>query len=225
MSNQFWTADTHWDHESILRHCHRPWIRPGDLFTSGPDRGKFISRDIAKARVEEMNVGLAEKWNAVVTGRDTVIIVGDFAWKRHMHFLGALKGKKILIKGNHDEMSQEEYKNFTEVYEMRMFSLPGGKKAFACHYCMQSWPNSIHGVYHFYGHSHGRIKEQDGYLRCDVGVDVWDYSPVPAEILVAKMEFRAASGARCFFGEGDRNVADNREYNKALMLKAKAQKE
>ena len=223
--NTFAIADTHFDHEGIMRHCRRPWIRQGDLFTEGEHFGEFIDRAVAKARVEEMNVGMIDNWNSVVTGKDTVIIVGDFAFKRHMHFLGALKGKKILIKGNHDDMSQEEYRNFTEVYDMRMFSLPKGKKGFFCHYCMQSWPNSGRGVYHFYGHSHGRIREQDGYLRCDVGVDVWNYTPVPVEILVEKMEMRGASGRHPFIGEGDRSVAENRTYNMALLNKVKTQKE
>ena len=37
---------------------------------------------------------LIENWNRKVSKRDTVIIVGDFAWERHGYFLNVLNGKK-----------------------------------------------------------------------------------------------------------------------------------
>lgn len=219
--NLFFTSDTHFDHSGILRHCKRPQLRPGDL---RPD-GKWVSKQIADERTEEMNQFLIDRWNSVVTGKDMVIIIGDFAWKRHLHFLGALKGKKVLIRGNHDDMSQEVEKNFTEVHDCRMVKLPGGHAAFCFHYCCHSWPESGYGVYHFHGHSHARIRETEGLLRTDVCVDAWDYTPVAAEILVMKMEEYAKKGVTRFNGEADRNVEANRAYNVALLNKVKAQKE
>ncbi len=52
---------------------------------------------------------LENRWNAVVTENDTVVIAGDISWAMKLDncvadfdFLNKLNGKKILIKGNHD---------------------------------------------------------------------------------------------------------------------------
>jgi hypothetical protein len=41
---------------------------------------------------------------------------------------------------------------------------------------------------HLYGHSHGRKEETVGRLRCDVGVDIWDFTPVHESIIHFKMQ-------------------------------------
>lgn len=52
---------------------------------------------------------LADNWQRVVRGGDTVVIAGDFSWatyleqsERDFEFLEKLNGRKILVKGNHD---------------------------------------------------------------------------------------------------------------------------
>lgn len=52
---------------------------------------------------------LHENWQNVVTEEDTVVLPGDFSWatyltdaERDFAFLHSLKGRKILLKGNHD---------------------------------------------------------------------------------------------------------------------------
>ena len=52
---------------------------------------------------------LYANWNRLVNENDTVILPGDLSWglkleetKKDFEFLKTLKGKKILIKGNHD---------------------------------------------------------------------------------------------------------------------------
>ncbi len=54
----FFTADTHWGHANIIKFCDRP----------------FVS-------IEEMNEVLISKWNAKVTGNDTVYILGDMFFR------------------------------------------------------------------------------------------------------------------------------------------------
>jgi calcineurin-like phosphoesterase family protein len=213
MPELFFTADTHWGHAGIMIHCKRKFIKPGDL----DEHGRFLSYDTMNSRVKEMDETMISNWNSVVHRNDKVYILGDFAWKHHSHYLGALKGKKILIRGNHDEMSQDELKLFTEVYDMRLVPLPMGKKAFCCHFAMTSWPSSWSGVYMFHGHSHGRIKEVPGVLRCDVGVDVWDFAPVRAEVLITKMEEFSKTEVVRFLGEGDLHAEENRERNGRYM--------
>lgn len=52
---------------------------------------------------------LFANWNRLVNENDTVVLPGDLSWglkleetKKDFEFLKTLKGKKILIKGNHD---------------------------------------------------------------------------------------------------------------------------
>ena len=166
MQNVFITADQHLDHEGILKYCPRPFDT-----------------------LEAMNTGLMERWNRVVGRKDVVYVVGDFAWKNHMRWLSRLHGKKILIKGNHDEASQEVYRNFTEVHDLLTRRVNGQEITF-CHYAMRTWPGIMNNAWHVYGHSHGRLPEAPNRYSSDVGVDVWDLQPVPFEVLAAKMADR-----------------------------------
>ena len=52
----FFTSDTHFGHENIIKYCNRP-------FTS----------------TEEMDKALISNWNKVVKPEDTVFHLGDFA--------------------------------------------------------------------------------------------------------------------------------------------------
>lgn len=170
--------------------------------------------------LDEMNEKMVGNHNGIVGKRDKVILVGDFAWARHMHFIHALNGKKTLVIGNHDRMSQTALSQFSEVIGTP--KAPGilqttidGQYCVFCHFPMWSWNASFHGSWHFYGHCHGRKREiedrkpeivgdddaqeyetphrlmefADG-LSCAVDADVWDYTPVPWEVLKAKMESR-----------------------------------
>jgi calcineurin-like phosphoesterase family protein len=133
--NVFFTADLHLGHDNIRRHCRRPF-----------------------ATVEEMDEAIIANWNGAVASKDLVYVVGDFAWRNHGHHLARLKGKKVLIKGNHDKMSQDCLRNFTEVHQLLARTIDK-RLVVMCLYCMVVWPSSCHGAWHLYGHSHGRIRE------------------------------------------------------------------
>lgn len=52
---------------------------------------------------------LEQKWRAIVTAEDTVVVAGDISWgmslaesKADFAWLHSLPGQKILLKGNHD---------------------------------------------------------------------------------------------------------------------------
>jgi calcineurin-like phosphoesterase family protein len=79
---KFITSDLHFFHKNVITYCNRPWNT-----------------------VEEMNEGMIENWNKVVTNDDIVYILGDFSLspKAVELILPRLNGKeKILILGNHD---------------------------------------------------------------------------------------------------------------------------
>lgn len=197
--NTFLTADLHLDHRNIVLHCLRwPWMFPNPDYD--PGKPKHIKFNWPwSVRLEEHNEAIAENWNALVSRGDRVFILGDFAWKNHMRHLMRLNGKKILITGNHDKMSQDCLRNFTEVHEwgcMRNIGLGtkdgSGREKSAyvslTHCAQMVWPSSIRGSWNLYGHSHGRLPEWATKLAFDVGVDVWGYQPVPVEAVAAKMQ-------------------------------------
>jgi len=175
--NTFFTADTHWGHYNIIKHCNRPW------------------------NVEEHDEALIALWNGIVSKRDTVYHLGDFAMfkavksgeermKVYRRTRMRLNGKIHLVVGNHDKMSQEVYNCFTEVYDGIRDIKIDGNKITLCHYPMRSWNCSFHGSFHAFGHVHSRLENIDTGVSCDVGVDVpeWNYAPVPWETLKTKLD-------------------------------------
>ena len=53
-----------------------------------------------------MNETLIENWNNTVSDRDEIYVIGDFAFmgtKQTELVLQRLKGKKYLVRGNHDK--------------------------------------------------------------------------------------------------------------------------
>lgn len=89
----FFTADTHFDDENLRMYENRPF-----------------------ANVAEMNAAIIRNWNAVVSDEDEVFLVGDVG---SGEYVPLLKGKKYLIKGNHDLLPNDEYRKmgFAEVYD------------------------------------------------------------------------------------------------------------
>lgn len=85
MGNRFYISDLHFRHHQII--------------DFSPERGVFSC-------VEEHDEFLIDQWNARVTKRDTVIVMGDVLFGspgKHMaDTVGRLKGTLRLVPGNHD---------------------------------------------------------------------------------------------------------------------------
>lgn len=177
MGNIFFTADLHLGHANIIKHCNRPF-----------------------ANVDEMDEGLIKNWNSVVARGDLVYLLGDFAMpekqpnvpsmKIYARYFHQLNGKKVLVKGNHDHMSQEMYNHFTDVHDLKDMRIDRQFMTL-CHYPMKSWNRSFHGAYQFFGHVHGRLPDIPHVLQMDVGVDCWDYTPVSWDKLKEVMDKKA----------------------------------
>lgn len=58
--------------------------------------------------LEEIHSIVKDKWNAKVTNGDTVYILGDLAMRGTKEdliaFVSTLKGHKVMVKGNHDDI-------------------------------------------------------------------------------------------------------------------------
>ncbi len=98
MSKVFFIADTHFDHDTILRYENRPF-----------------------EDVSAMNEAMIARWNGAVSPADTVYVIGDFGGDgREADILARLNGTKHLVKGNHDTRPGDYYRaaGFQEVYDL-----------------------------------------------------------------------------------------------------------
>lgn len=173
MSRTWFTSDLHFGHENILRLC--------------PERrGETI---------DEHDHILVDNWNAVVAPDDDVHVLGDFALRCHparmAEIFNALKGRKHLTIGNHDNGATLSLKWASEPTPYRELQLelqecgPDGKpllqRIVLCHYAMRTWNQAHRGAIMLYGHSHGNLPAIRNSL--DVGVDAWDGRPVSLEMV------------------------------------------
>jgi calcineurin-like phosphoesterase family protein len=88
----YFTSDPHFTHRNVISHCNRPWLVGAEL-------------GVAYRDVDAMNEELVERWNAVVKNdSDRVFILGDIAMngKKAVEFLRRCRGRKCLVRGNHD---------------------------------------------------------------------------------------------------------------------------
>ena len=168
----FFTSDNHFNHDGIIPRQPRPF------------------KDL-----DDMNAGMIERWNNTVGPDDTVWCLGDFAYVRDYGWdiediYHSLNGHKHLILGNHDEHEEhQKVQDLPWVSQHTLHSIPvkvEGRKPvwFAmCHYALETWRGSTGGTIMVHGHSHGSMNRTIAH-RFDVGVDVWDYAPVNAEVLI-----------------------------------------
>lgn len=167
----FFTSDTHFGHENIIRYCNRPF-----------------------ATTEEMNKALIHNWNKVVKPEDTVFHLGDFAiggsavWN---DMLSALNGKIYLIKGNHDikNLRTGYIDKFEGIYSQLYIDI-GGQSIYLNHFPFLTFGGVYRDnpVWQLFGHVHsgpGNTTGQDNdrlkYLlpsQYDVGVDNNNYTPI-----------------------------------------------
>lgn len=132
MSN-FYIADTHFGHKNIIRYDNRPFTL-----------------------VEEMDDCLIHRWNAVVQNSDTVYILGDFSWygeEKTIEILDKLNGKKVLILGNHDRISESIRKRFIKISNYMEIS-DGENRVVLSHYPIMFYNQQFRDAVHLYGHVH-----------------------------------------------------------------------
>lgn len=124
-------ADTHFHHENMIKRGIRP-----------PDYEEKIIKN----------------WNSQVKDEDIVIVLGDVAWNNKYDVLKSLKGRKILVKGNHDYKScrtyMEKYFDFAcETFSMTYQGIP----IIFSHEPLK-WFNEL---YNIHGHLHSMVHRKD----------------------------------------------------------------
>ena len=141
----YYISDTHFGHKGVINFDQRPF-----------------------SNIEEMEAILIANWNNIVTNQDTIYILGDFCFEKEsewLRLLSQLKGKKVLIKGNHDlkNMSSslknkfqdiKDYKEIDDVLDNESV------KVILSHYPIPFYKKDYSNkVYHLYGHLHNTIEE------------------------------------------------------------------
>lgn len=177
----YYIADTHFGHEQVLKEC-----RP--QFKTTQEMDKFIIDNI----------------NRKMTRNDTLYIIGDFSYRSKrspIEYLEAIKPKKVLILGNHDEwfkkLSDEEKKKYFINDEKQGYNEYRTKKnsieLYYCHYPRLAWNRSHYfgTTFSICGHIHNRT---DGAIAAELfhlinnqfnaGVDINNFEPVTFEELI-----------------------------------------
>ncbi|MHC4647877.1 MAG: metallophosphoesterase family protein [Planctomycetota bacterium] len=192
----YFTADTHFGHENIIRYCTRPF-----------------------ESAEHMDRELMHYWNCRVEPDDTVYHLGDFTLANEHQardYFHQLNGR-IFILGNawhHDSrwlpvveqvgtsgkqakmglapFYSASHHQVTILPAMHILEFPeygsgGHSQALVlCHYPLAVWDRRHYGSWHLHGHSHGT--HQNGGLSFDVGVDCNQYRPVSMEGVIRQMK-------------------------------------
>ena len=181
---RWWTSDHHFGHANIIGYCARPF-----------------------SDVDAMNKAMVDRWNDVVADEDEVWILGDLVMGQLTVNLSAhvwrLKGRKILVPGNHDVCWRHRKKGPTQVTAYhdlggiaRIVDEPkpvvlAGQQVQINHFpyaldtrydlkFMEHRPKDD-GGWLLHGHIHEKWR-QDG-RQINVGVDAWDFTPVSDDTL------------------------------------------
>lgn len=134
-----------------------------------------------------MDETLIQNWNSIIRPGDTVYHLGDFSFTDPLYYRKRLNGNILLIKGNHDKLSNTKYlKIFGGVFDIHMVKIVT-PHIVLCHYPFAEWNGSCKGTWHLWGHSHGNRPEPNN-LSFDIGVDCWNYFPVSYDQVKEKME-------------------------------------
>lgn len=156
----YFTADTHFGHYNIIKHCNRPFDN-----------------------VHIMDKVILDKINETVKQEDTLYILGDFCFrgKHPIEYRSRINCNYVhIILGNHDKEQQflqylnvDDVVGFMSVQSVKEVNYCN-QRIFLSHYPHRSWPASHKGSYHLYGHVHSKLNDEDKTSKrntLDVGVD------------------------------------------------------
>lgn len=187
----YFTSDQHYDHANIIKYCKRPF--------SG---------------VDEMREEMIRRHNQVVRSQDIVWHLGDFSMHPNTvaKVLPRLNGSHYLVMGNHDRCHPVHYKkNMEKKARFEKIYLDAGFKKIMLHtfiyltheigadmnHMPYAPPPDVEGYdqrfldfrpkdnfyYLLHGHVHEKWRKNGKMIN--VGVDVWDFTPVSLPSIVA----------------------------------------
>lgn len=198
----WFSSDHHFWHKNVILYCKRP-------FASAEE---FESKNILENSVIKMNEEMIARWNAKVKPTDKVIYAGDFslASRAVVTIVPRLNGHITLVAGNHDHVHPVHYKKESRGVEKRKLYYEAGIKDIALDLDMdigttsvkvhhmpyipenppegydlrhKDWRPKDDGRWLIHGHVHEKWKVNGRMIN--VGVDVWDFTPVHIDEIAA----------------------------------------
>ena len=184
----WFTSDTHFYHETIIKYCNRPF------------------KDAA-----EMNEVLISNWNSAVKKDDDIVIAGDFIHSGNLELIHSLmdrlNGDKWLCYGNHDYQNKLERDEICRRFNHHCWDSmdfqvedseleDGFMKFHINHYPCEFWTRN---AVHLHGHVHSGPTSSSGDvckfnpMRYDIGVDNNNFKPISYEeikVIITKQLLR-----------------------------------
>lgn len=128
-------ADTHFGHESP----YSRWIEDGKPYRP-------------HGSAEQADIEMVESWNEVVHEQDIIYHLGDVSWDMKSEYnrklLLSLKGRKMLVGGNHDHNLKYYAPFFQKIYAVKPM-----ENCVLTHIpihpdCVERWGINVHGHLH-----------------------------------------------------------------------------
>lgn len=166
--NTWFCADHHFGHQNII------WF----VDSIGQRTRPFVS-------LEEMTETIVSRHNAVVGQHDRVYFLGDVAIaKRGLLELNRLRGKKVLIRGNHDIFKLHDYTPYFE--DIRAYKVYPKHGVICSHVPLHPRQFSGNFKLNVHGHTHHNNLDDSRYLN--VSLEQTDYLPVNLEFILKKVK-------------------------------------
>jgi len=164
--SEFFIADNHAFHYRIIELCQR----------------KPLGRDSLFVDEYEMNDYMVKQWNSVVGKNDTVRHLGDFGFCQNLSdlrdFFNRLNGNIHLVIGNHDKHSKMIRKRL----DMVGFKTISDYPVLWDNRLLLSHSPILNPKYvNIHGHLHEKPSPSPWHIS--VSVELWDYKPVPLEVI------------------------------------------
>lgn len=128
----------------------------------------FGHKNIQKFRLhvtseEDNRQQIVDDWNKKVSKRDVVYVLGDACFTMEtVDTFAQLPGRKILIRGNHDQLDTQVYlKYFEGVYGLLKY-----KEFWLSHAPIH--PQELRGRVNLHGHVHYHTIDDLRYFNCSV---------------------------------------------------------
>ena len=160
MSRVFGTSDWHLGHKAILKYRK--------CFTT----------------IEEHDRTLIENHKRAVRKNDTTYFFGDMCFtEESLELIEELKGKKILIQGNHDGQYIKDKRKLWEVFD-DIIALKNYKGVWFSHCPIHE--SELRGKYNIHGHTHSAIVDDHRYFN--ICVEQTDYKPLQIKEVIEGLQ-------------------------------------
>lgn len=126
----------------------------GDMHFGHKNIAKFRTQFESMEHHEEV---ISDNWQDTVRSyRDKVYVLGDAAFTQDgLQKIAKLRGRKFLVRGNHDTLSTYEYSLvFEEIYGILKYKRPKHIRAWLTHAPIH--PAELRGAINIHGHVHSQ---------------------------------------------------------------------